>query len=172
MNNFTEERIPMKFDVQKLNEYKYLLETTNLQQDYQEFITLFRFIRRQLAHTLVNFSFSGNIIENRMDFSYFQLLSPELNSIGVKLQVVFVHADFRFEIWISGYNRKIQCLYHDYFIDKSIPYILNPHPSTVDYIFKVRLNKDIDLSDSEYLIAQLTKEILALVSFITNLHVM
>ena len=58
----------MNFNSEYLETYKSLLATTELQLGYQEFIKLFRFLRIELEKELPDFSFSGNIIENNMDY--------------------------------------------------------------------------------------------------------
>src|SRR5699024_9207985 len=103
----------MNFNSNYLETYKNLLETTELQLGYQEFIKLFRFLRVGLEKELPDYSFSGNIAENSMDFAYFQLTDPELKAKGIKIQLVFVHKTFRFEVWASGHNRKIQTHYYN-----------------------------------------------------------
>lgn len=122
----------MDFDKDKLDIYKELLLTTKLQQGYQEFIKLFRYLRVELEKDLHEFSFSGSIVENRMDFAYFQLLSDELKEKGLKVQVVFAHKEFQFEVWVSGYNRKIQCDYYNYLKNTNIEYTINDNPNRVD----------------------------------------
>ena len=159
----------MKFDPQKLEVYKKLIETTELQDGYQEFIKLFRYLRTELEKELEDFSFSSSIVENRMDFAYFQLLSNELKEKGLKVQIVFVHKEYRFEVWISGYNRKIQCNYYNYLKEQNIKYIVNTNPNRVDYIIKSPLPKDIDISNGVELIEKLKLEVNQIVGFANNI---
>ena len=161
----------MDFDKDKLDIYKELLLTTKLQQGYQEFIKLFRYLRVELEKDLHEFSFSGSIVENRMDFAYFQLLSDELKEIGLKVQVVFAHKEFQFEVWVSGYNRKIQCDYYNYLKNTNIEYTINDNPNRVDYIIKSPLAKDIDISDGNLVIESLKTEISEIVTFAKNIKI-
>lgn len=62
----------MRFDMDLLGEYKMLIQTTNFQKSYQEFIALFRYIRINLEKQFPEYKFRGNIMENSMDYSYFQ----------------------------------------------------------------------------------------------------
>lgn len=161
----------MIFDAQKLAVYKTLLETTELQEGYQEFIRLFRYLRIELEKELDDFSFSSRIVENRMDFAYFQLLSDELKEKGLKVQIVFVHKEYQFEVWISGYNRKIQCDYYNHLKDQKIKYSLNHNPNRVDYIIKSKLPKDIDLSNCSTLTQKLKSEANEIVTFAKNITI-
>ena len=105
----------MSFNYKFLQEYQNLIQNTNLQKGYQEFIHLFRWLRISLQTRFSSFRFQGNIVENNMEYSYFQFSDDTLKQIGLKIVVVFVHSDFRFEIWISGCNRQIQRQYYNLF---------------------------------------------------------
>lgn len=158
----------MNFNSNYLETYKNLLETTELQLGYQEFIKLFRFLRVELEKELSDYSFSGNITENNMDFAYFQLTNPELKAKGIKIQLVFVHKMFRFEVWASGYNRKIQSFYYDKLKNQSLKYLLNDNPQRVDYIIKQEIDNNIELESGEHVISKIKPVILEMVAFVKN----
>lgn len=155
----------MNFNSNYLETYKNLLETTELQLGYQEFIKLFRFLRVGLEKELPDYSFSGNIAENNMDFAYFQLTDPELKAKGIKIQLVFVHKTFRFEVWASGHNRKIQTYYYNRLKDQPLKYVLNDNPQRVDYIIKQEID-NIELQSGEYVISKIKPVILEMVEFV------
>jgi hypothetical protein len=157
----------MTFNKNYLNEYKRLIKTTYLQKSYQEFIKLFRFLRIGLEKELPGYTFSGNIVENNMDYSYFQLVDRRLKELGIKIQVVFKHREFRFEIWASGYNRKIQNKYYEKLKNKELPYILNDQPSRIDYILSSPIDENIDLSDGVGLIKIIKS---STIEFIKNIY--
>jgi len=156
----------MEFNKNYLSEYKKLIETTDLQKGYQEFIKLFRFLRTELKKALPEYDFSGHIVENNMDFAYFQLSDDELRASGLKIQVVFIHKNFRFEVWASGYNRKIQCAYYEKLKSQTIPYALNINPIRVDYIIKTPLNENLDLSDGFGVLEEIKAHVLDCVNYI------
>ena len=91
-----------------IHEYQRLLQTTELQKGYQEFVAFFRQLRTYLQKELPDFAFTGNIVENNMDYSYFQFTNEELKADGLKIVIAFVHADFEYQVWLSGLNREIQ----------------------------------------------------------------
>jgi hypothetical protein len=43
-----------------------------------------------------------------MDMTYFAFSPESLKSRKLKIAIVFVHEQFRFEVWLSGYTRDIQ----------------------------------------------------------------
>lgn len=115
----------MEFSNQLLLEYRKLMQTTNLQKCYQEIIKLIKYIRTELQKEMPDHDFMGQVVENRMDFSYFQAITPKLKELGLKVQVVFIHKTRTFEVWMSGYNRKIQSKYHRQLV------VLNLHLQSV-----------------------------------------
>lgn len=159
----------MKFNQNYLNEYKNLIKNTDLQKGYQELIKLFRFLRIELEKELTEYTFSGNIVENNMDYSYFQLVDKRLKDLGIKIQVVFKHKDFRFEIWASGYNRQIQNKYYELLKNKNLPYIFNDQPNRIDYILRYPLDENLDLSDGLGLVKGIKNSTIRFIGNINNL---
>lgn len=99
----------MTFDGGLFQTYRMLLQTTDLQKAYQEFVRWFRFLRVELEKQMPDSAFQGGIAENAMDYAYFQFSDKEMKAAGLKLAVVFVHREFRLEVWLSGVNRAAQC---------------------------------------------------------------
>jgi hypothetical protein len=159
----------MTFNKEYLKEYDKIIKTTQLQKGYQEFIKLFRFLRIGLEKELSEYNFSGNIVENNMDYSYFQLVDKRLKDLGIKIQIVFQHREFRFEIWASGYNRKIQNKYYEKLKNKEHPYILNYQPNRIDYILKFPLDENLNLSDGIGLIKIIKNNIKVFIENINHL---
>jgi hypothetical protein len=122
-----------------INEYKRLIQTTNLQKGYQEFIKFFRNLRAYLQREMPAFTFTGNIVENNMDYSYFQFSNEDLKSKGLKIVIAFVHADFDFQIWLSGINREIQRKQYEILKATGHPYTLTDNPNKTDYILRTDL---------------------------------
>jgi len=120
-------------------EYQKLLQTTDLQKGYQEFVQFFRSLRTFLQKELPEYTFTGNIVENNMDYSYFQFTNEGLKSKGLKIVVAFVHRDFDYQIWLSGLNRQIQRKHYEYLKDKHHPYALTDNPTKTDYILRAQL---------------------------------
>lgn len=145
----------MKFDMDLLLEYKELLQKTNLRECYQEFIKLFRYIRVSLEKSMPEYKFQGNIVENGMDYSYFSFTNHQLKEKGLKIAVIFVHRDFQFEVWLSGFSRKYQSKYYDLLKERNIPFELTDNPAQKDYILRTTLDGTVDLSDGSLLIKEI-----------------
>lgn len=130
-----------------LGEYKRLIQTTGLQKGYQEFVSLFRAMRTFMENEMPAFRFTGNIVENNMDYSYFQFTDDALKADGLKIVIAFVHRDFEFQIWLSGVNRKTQCEWHALLSKTDHPYMLSDNPGGTDYILRAALAPDWDFED-------------------------
>ena len=70
----------MQFDQALLETYRTLLQTTNLQKAYQEWLRMFRYLRTALEQQLPEYRFQGSVSENGMDYAYFSFTSPLLRS--------------------------------------------------------------------------------------------
>lgn len=158
-----------------IHEYQRLLQTTDLQKGYQEFVAFFRQLRTYLQKELPDFAFTGNIVENNMDYSYFQFTNDELKSAGLKIVIAFVHGDFEYQIWLSGVNREIQTKYQNgmkalrdsqhkqerqpvSFLESTAypyPLVLTDQPTKTDYVISAKLVDDCDYSHLDELMAQM-----------------
>jgi len=141
----------MKINGIYLNEYKNLIQSTNLQKGYQEFVSFFRAFRTFLAKNMSDYTFTGNIVENNMDYSYFQFTNDELKSKGLKFVIAFVHKEFTCEVWLSGMNRNVQINYHKKFLNLKSSFSLTPDPKKFDYILKKELFNEIDDENTDNL---------------------
>ena len=141
----------MKINTNYINEYKKIIQSTNLQKGYQEFVKFFRGFRAYLADNLSEYKFTGNIVENNMDYSYFQFSNDDLQSKGLKFVIAFIHNKFEYEIWLSGMNRKIQINYHSKLSKVKHKYTMSPDPNRLDYILKEKLFDEVNYDDCEKL---------------------
>ena len=155
----------MKFDQDLLQTYKTLLQTTDLAESYQEFVRLSRYLRVELEKQLTDCKFQGNIVENGMDYSYFQFTNASLKRKGLKLAVTFVHRDFRFEVWLSGINRNRQSIYYELLKAAQLPFALTGDPLKTDHILKIPLDPDMDLADGECVLAEVKAAALEILAF-------
>ena len=84
---------------------------------------------------------------------------------GLKLAVTFVHRDFRFEVWLSGFNRKYQSRYFELLKNKQQPFSLTDDPKRTDYILRILLDTNMDLSDGERVLAEVSAAALELLGY-------
>lgn len=145
----------MKINGDYIKEYRSILQTTNLQKGYQEFVKFFRYLKTYLEKEMQEYTFTNNIVENNMDYSYFQFTNQELKSSGLKIVIAFVHRDFDYEVWLSGINRKIQNNYYGHLKSKPQKYTLTDNPNRTDYILKTKIIENCNYDDLEQLLFQM-----------------
>ncbi len=63
----------MQFGSALLETYHTLLQTTNLQKAYQEWLRMFRYLRGALEQQLPGYRFQSSVNENGMDYACFPL---------------------------------------------------------------------------------------------------
>lgn len=149
----------MEFNDNLFLEYKYLLETTNIQECYQHMMKFINYLYLKLKNELNIYSFSSKVIENKMNFSYFQLTNQKLKELGLKIQVIFVHETCCFEVWLSGYNRKIQNEYYKIINTIDLPFQLCMNPNQDDYIVKLLINENLTVANIEKVIFEIKDQI-------------
>lgn len=126
-------------DLQSIQEYKKLIQTTNLQKGYQEQTKLFQSLRTYLQKEFKEYTFAGDIVENNMDYAYFHFTNNELKDKGLKIVIVFVYKKFEYQIWLSGYNRKVQNKYFEKLKKINHKYTITSDANKTDFILKYTL---------------------------------
>jgi hypothetical protein len=159
----------MKINSNFINEYKKLVKSTNLQKGYQEFIKFFKGLRSYLSGNMTEYKFTANIVENNMNYSYFQFIGSKLQSKKLKFVVVFIHNIFEYEIWLSGMNRKTQINYHTKLSNIKHDYIMSPDPNRFDYILKCKLFDEVNYDNCEVIFDNARKNIILFINKVTEL---
>lgn len=159
----------MKINKEYINEYRKIMQTTNLQRGYQEFIKLFRYLKIYFEKELKEYTFTSNIVENNMDYSYFQFTNKELKVKGLKIVISFVHKEFDYEVWLSGFNRDIQNKYFKILEEKNHKYTLTNDPNRTDYILKTNIISNYDYDNLEDMLKQMKNSVTEFINDLTNL---
>jgi hypothetical protein len=92
-------------------EYCKQLELGKIQEAYKGLMTYLSALRNDFSVQYPQFEFPGSLYFGYMDMSYFSIVTPNLKPHKLKIAVVFLHQEFRFEAWLSGVNRQIQTDY-------------------------------------------------------------
>lgn len=160
----------MTFDKNLFIGYKNIIETTNIQKCYQEIIRLIKYISLELEKEMPEYSFMGRVVENQMDFSYFQVTRQSLKELGLKVQIIFMHSTCKFEVWISGYNRKVQRNYYELLCNSDCPFEMCLNPERNDFIIKTVIETVAETDEPAAIIAEIKAKIAELESYIQNLN--
>ena len=147
----------MRFDRKKLERYRELLQTTDIQAGYQEFLRLFRFLRLGLEKQLPDCRVQARIEENAMEYCYCQFTNSSMHSKGLKIAVAFVHGRFSLEVWLCGVNCAAQRKAYAQMQQAGCPFRLAEDPAGEDYILRVPVENAVDISDADVWLRELMK---------------
>lgn len=113
---------------------------------------------------------SSAIYVGYMDMTYFAFSPPLLKNKKLKIAIVFLHAECKFELWLAGSNRSVQAHYIELLRQRDIGrFTLSQPHSGVDSIIALSiidapnfddldgLKQEIDVMTGEF-----TKDIIAL----------
>ena len=101
----------MKSFNEDMNEYRKQLEKGAIKSAYRGLMDYFMGLRLYFKNKYPDFFVSSNIYSGYMDMTYFALVPESLKQQKLKIAIVFVHDKFTFEVWLAGYNKKIQTKY-------------------------------------------------------------
>jgi len=68
-------------------------------------------LRVHFKNKYTGYFVSGSIYYGYMDMTYFSCIPKSLKRRNLKIAIVFIHDTFRFEVWLAGYNKKVQTKY-------------------------------------------------------------
>lgn len=89
-------------------EYRSQLEKGKIQLAYKGLMEYLSALRNDFSREYPEYEFPGTLYFGYMDMSYFSIVPPSLKPHKLKIAVVFLHQEFRFEVWLSGVNRQVQ----------------------------------------------------------------
>lgn len=127
-----------------IKEYNIQLNKGHIQRAYKSIMTFMSDLRAYLENRHPDYSASA-LYFGYMDMTYFAFTPPELRDMKLKIAVVFLHEECRFEAWLAGSNRKIQGEYIELLRKKDIgEYTLSSVSPGVDSIIESVIVKQPD----------------------------
>jgi len=102
-----------------MSEYRKQLEKGHVQEAYRVLMIYMMDLRTYLKNKYPECYVSG-IYQGYMDMSYFSFTPDILKSLKLKIAVVFVYDDFKFEVWLAGSNKNVQKEYWELFTEKKL----------------------------------------------------
>jgi hypothetical protein len=144
-----------------MNEYKKLLEKGAIQEAYRGLMDYFNSLRLHFQKKYPDHSVSGSVYYGYMDMTYFSFFYEPLKPRKLKIAIVFLHEEFRFEVWLSASNKSVQTEYLD-LIRKSgwNKYNIATTTKGVDSILDHVLIDNPDFSDLDSLTKQIERGVL------------
>ncbi len=154
-------------------EYKKQLKRGIIQKAYKGLMEYVWELRTYFMKNYPDYGVSGSIYYGYMDMTYFSVFPKSLKDRKLKIAIVFLHDEFRFEVWLSGQNKQIMRKYwalireHDWNEYK----IIVPEKG-IDSILEYVLVDDPNFSDLEVLTEKIEKGTLKFIgdveSFLSN----
>jgi CRISPR/Cas system endoribonuclease Cas6 (RAMP superfamily) len=134
-----------------IEEYTKQLTKGQIQKAYKGIMTFMSELKNNLANKYPEYV-SGTLYFGYMDMTYFAFTPAELKKRNLKIAVVYLHEQNRFEIWLGGGNRKIQAEYIEFFKNKNIGnYKLSQIQHGVDSIIEMQIVEHPDFDNVEKL---------------------
>ena len=104
--------------MQSLNEairaYTIQLQNGEIQKAYKGIMTFMSGLKTYLESQHPDYSVSG-LYFGYMDMTYFAFTPLEFKQRSLKVAIVYLHEQNRFEVWLGGANRKVQANYIEIF---------------------------------------------------------
>jgi hypothetical protein len=139
-----------------MNEYKKQLEKGAIIQAYRGLMDYFNGLRLHFEKKYPDHPASGSVYYGFMDMTYFAIFPKSLKRRKLKIAIVFVYDTFRFEVWLSGNNRKVQAEYWKLINESGWKkYNLSPLAKGIDSILDYILVDNPDFNDLDVLTKQI-----------------
>ncbi len=163
----------IKTEMEKFNkymtEYKKQLGKGFIQEAYKGLMKYIMNLRIYFEKKYRDYFVSGNIYYGYMDMTYFSFFPESLKRRKLKAGIVFIHEDFRFEIWLFGYNKKVQSKYWKLFKESGWnKYRIVPTTKGVDSIMEYILVDNPDFGDLDALTKKIEKGTLKFIKDVEN----
>jgi hypothetical protein len=94
-----------------MQEYKKQLERGAIKEAYRGLMEYLNSLRLYFEKKYPDYFVSSNVYYGYMDMTYFSFTPKSFKSLKLKIAIVFLHEDFRFEVWLVRYNKRIQTKY-------------------------------------------------------------
>lgn len=152
-----------------IRDYTTQLSKGNIQKAYRGIMTFMSSLSTYLENKYQNYTTSA-LYFGYMDMTYFAFTPPDLKNRKLKIAVVYMHEQGRFEIWLGGSNRKIQAEYIKLMSHKYIGgYKLSQVMPGVDSIIESIMVEQPDFDHSEELKKQIEKKAIEFINDITSI---
>jgi hypothetical protein len=152
-----------------MDEYRKQLKKGAIQRAYQGLIDYLMGLRSYFEKKYPDYSVSGSVYLGYMDMTYFSFFPESLKRRRLKVGIVFVHRTFRFEVWLFGYNKRVQAKYWKLFMESGWnKYRIPPEIKGVDSIVEGFLVENPDFSDLDSLTKRIETGTLKFVEDVEN----
>ena len=147
-----------------VREYTTQLSKGQIQKAYKGIMLFMSGLSTYLAGRYPDYS-EGNLYFGYMDMTYFAFTPSVLKDKKLKIAIVYLHEQGRFEVWLGGSNRKVQSENIALLCRKNIgKYKLSQAAPGVDSIIELTLVEQPDFDHPEDLRNQIEERMIAFVN--------
>lgn len=152
-----------------MEEYQTQLAKGQIQKAYKAIMSFMTALSSHLAKRCPDYAVSA-LYQGFMDMTYFAFTPPELKRKQLKIAVVYLHEVNRFEIWLSGSNRRIQAEYIALLQGKELgEYKLSEVRPGVDSILESILVETPDFDGTEELMEHISEKLTDFIKEVSTL---
>jgi hypothetical protein len=101
----------MKSLQENMAEFRKQLEKGSIQKAYQGLMEYMMSLKNHFSNKHPDYSVPGSLYYGYMDMTYFSILPKSLKDRDLKIAIVFLYDTFRFDIWLSGKNKRVLAKY-------------------------------------------------------------
>lgn len=156
---------------EQIREYTRQLQDGQIQKAYKGLLTFMSELKTYIEVNHPEYA-GGGLYSGYMDMTYFAITPAALKNLKLKIAVVYLHEESKFETWLAANNRPIQADWHVKLSQKSIaPYTLEKLQPGVDAIIAATLTAQPDFDQPEQLkqeiatkVYEFTQDMLALLN--------
>jgi hypothetical protein len=131
-----------------IEEYKDQLRNGHIKAVYKGLMEYIMGLRTYFNNKYPDYFVSGSVYQGYLDMSYFSFFPESLKARKLKIAVVFIHEEARFEAWLTGYNKQVQAKYWKLFKESGwSKYRIPSNLKGVDFILDHNLADNTDFGD-------------------------
>ncbi len=154
---------------EQMMEYRRQLAKGSIIEAYRGLMDYFNRLRGYFQKQYPEYGVSGSVYYGFMDMTYFALFPESLKHRKLKIAIVFLHEEFRFDVWLSGSNRKVQTEYWKVVQEREwdeyrIPIIAKGVDSILEYV----VVENPDFRDFDALTQQIERGTLKFIDDVEN----
>ena len=154
---------------ESVKEYTAQLQHGQIQKAYKGIMTFMSSLRAHLKNQHPEYTATA-LYFGYMDMTYFAFTPLDLKQRSLKIAIVYLHEQNRFEIWLGGANRKVQAEYIELFKAKDLDgLLLSEVKPGVDSIIELRLIEKPDFDHPEELMLAIESKVIAFTGKIKEL---
>jgi hypothetical protein len=144
---------------EEMKEYQKQLHKGTIQKAYKGLMEYMMGLRTYYEAQYPDCFVSGSIYYGYMDMTYFSVIPKDLKQRNLKIAIVFLHESSRFEIWLAGYNKKVQEKYWRLLKESGWnQYRIVPSPKGADSILEYIAIEDPDFANLEAITKKIEAE--------------